>query len=177
MLAAHIRYVVGIDVAKHAHVVCALDAGTGAVQQRPLSVAATAEGHATLCRLLERWAEPDAIAIGLEATGCLWEPLYDALTAAGYRVLVLNPRQTAAWAASFGLRAKTDGIDAQTLARGLPATPRAARSPLRRCRSSGRSRERAGISCRDRQRRSSACATNSSSSSPNSRPIRRRGAI
>jgi transposase len=36
-------------------------------------------------------------------------------------VLVLNPRQTAAWAASFGLRAKTDGIDAQTLARGLLA--------------------------------------------------------
>ena len=59
--------------------------------------------------------------VGLEATGCLWEPLHDALTRAGYRVVVLNPRQTAAWAAGLGLRAKTDGLDAQTLARGLLA--------------------------------------------------------
>ena len=36
-------------------------------------------------------------------------------------MLLLNPRQTAAWASSLGLRAKTDGIDAQTLARGLAA--------------------------------------------------------
>lgn len=46
---------------------------------------------------------------------------HDTLTRAGYMVLVLNPRQTSAWAASLGLRAKTDGIDAQTLARGLLA--------------------------------------------------------
>ena len=59
--------------------------------------------------------------IGLEATGVLWEPLYDALTQAGYSVLVLNPRQTASWAASLGLRAKTDEADALTLARGLLA--------------------------------------------------------
>jgi transposase len=36
-------------------------------------------------------------------------------------VTVLNPRQTAAWAAGLGLRAKTDGLDAQTVARGLLA--------------------------------------------------------
>jgi transposase len=36
-------------------------------------------------------------------------------------VLVLTPRQTSSWAASLGLRAKTDGMDAQTLARGLLA--------------------------------------------------------
>ena len=40
---------------------------------------------------------------------------------------VLNPRQTAAWAAGLGPErrsrgdAKTDGLDAQTLARGLLA--------------------------------------------------------
>src|SRR5262249_43069682 len=32
-----------------------------------------------------------------------------------------SPRQTASWASSLGLRAKTDGLDAQTLARGLLA--------------------------------------------------------
>ncbi len=57
----------------------------------------------------------------MEATGTLWEPLHDTLTRAGYTVLVLTPRQTSAWAASLGLRTKTDGIDAQTLARGLLA--------------------------------------------------------
>lgn len=36
-------------------------------------------------------------------------------------MLLLNPRQTASWAASLGRRAKTDGIDAQTLAAGLVA--------------------------------------------------------
>jgi hypothetical protein len=35
------------------------------------------------------------------------------LTQTGYQVLVLNPRQTASWAASLGLPAKTDGLDAQ----------------------------------------------------------------
>src|SRR5258708_21472677 len=59
--------------------------------------------------------------IGLEATGPLWEPLYDALSHAGYAVVLLNPHQTASWAASLGLRAKTDGLDAHTLARGLLA--------------------------------------------------------
>jgi transposase len=47
--------------------------------------------------------------------------VYEALAAEGFAVLVLNPRQTAAWATGLGLRAKTDGIDAQTLARGLLA--------------------------------------------------------
>src|SRR5690349_18797547 len=58
---------------------------------------------------------------GLEATGPLWEPLYEHLTQRGYQVLLLNPRQTASWAARLGRRAKTDGIDAQTLAAGLLA--------------------------------------------------------
>ena len=36
-------------------------------------------------------------------------------------MLVLNPRQTAAWGAALGMRAKTDEIDAFTLAHGLLA--------------------------------------------------------
>ena len=121
MLAPEIRCVVGIDVAKHFHVVCALEAPSGSLRQRATKIAATAEGYAQLCRWLRTWGEPAALLIGMEATGTLWEPLHDTLTRAGYAVLVLNPRQTSAWAASLGLRAKTDGIDAQTLARGLLA--------------------------------------------------------
>jgi transposase len=121
VLDATIRCVVGIDIAKRSHVVCALAAPSGAVRQRPRAIEATADGYAELGRWLADWGEPESLLIGLEATGCLWEPLYDALSRAGYRPVVLNPRQTAAWAASLGLRAKTDGLDAQTLARGLLA--------------------------------------------------------
>src|SRR3712207_6820892 len=121
MLGADVRCVVGVDVAKRSHVACALAAPSGAVRQRALKIAATAAGYAQLRAALAGWGEPHEVLVGVEATGCLWEPLYDALTQAGYQVLVLNPRQTASWAASLGLRAKTDGLDAQTLARGLLA--------------------------------------------------------
>jgi transposase len=106
------------------HVVCALEAPSGALRHKPSQIAATREGYALLLSWLATWHAgwaPAVVLIGLEATGVLWEPLYDALTQAGYHVLVLNPRQTASWAASLGLRAKTDAADALTLARGLLA--------------------------------------------------------
>jgi transposase len=121
MVSPHIRCVVGIDVAKQAHVVCALDAPGGAVRGRPSRIDATAEGYALLCSWLQTWGTAEELLIGVEATGPLWEPLYEYLTHAGYGVLLLNPRQTASWASSLGMRAKTDGLDAQTLARGLLA--------------------------------------------------------
>jgi transposase len=121
MLDPEIQYVVGIDVAKHSHTVCALEVRTGKTHLRPRSIAATADGYAELRSLLHSWGPAHTILLGLEATGCLWESLYESLTQAGYTVLVLNPRQTASWATSLGLRAKTDGIDAHTLARGILA--------------------------------------------------------
>jgi len=125
MLPPEIRCVVGIDVAKASHVVCALEAPSGVVLLKSTPIPATAEGYAQVIGWLREWAggdgDPAHLLIGLESTGSLWEPLYDALVQAGYAVLLLNPHQTAAWAASLGLRAKTDGIDAHTLARGLLA--------------------------------------------------------
>lgn len=116
-----LRYVVGIDVAKHAHVVCALEVPSGAVHCAPRTVPATRVGYEQLLAHLMSWGPPETMLLGLEATGVLWEPLYEVLTRAGYEVLVLNPRQTVAWSASLGLRAKTDRTDASTLARGLAA--------------------------------------------------------
>jgi transposase len=121
MLDPQVQCVVGIDVAKRSHVVCAIDARTGKVRQRSKRIEASSAGYAELQHALAEWGTPQSLLIGLEATGTLWEPLHDSLTHAGYSVLLLNPRQTAAWAAGLGLRAKTDGMDAQTLARGLLA--------------------------------------------------------
>ncbi len=121
MLPPEIRCVVGMDVAKQAHVVCALEAPRGAMRHKPSRIEATADGYALLCSWLETWGSREQTLIGVEATGPLWEPLYEHLTQAGYVVLLLNPRQTASWASSLGRRAKTDGIDAQTLAHGVVA--------------------------------------------------------
>jgi transposase len=118
---AAVQCVVGSDVAKQSHTVCALRAPSGPVIQKPWTIPASREGYQELLQRLGQWAEPSATVIGLESTGILWEPLYDALTQAGYHVLILNPRQTASWAASLGLRAKTDGLDALTIAKGLLA--------------------------------------------------------
>jgi transposase len=69
------------------------------------------EGYAQLLTWLGTWvAEPASILVGLESTGSLCEPVDEALTRAGYAVLVLNPRQTVSWAASLGLRAQTDQV-------------------------------------------------------------------
>lgn len=112
MLSPQIGCVVGIDVAKQFQVVCALEAPSGIVRHRARRIEATSEGYTQLEQWLQAWGKPEALLIGLEATGTLWEPLYDWLIQAGYQVLVLKPRQTSSWAASLGLRAKTDGIDA-----------------------------------------------------------------
>jgi transposase len=121
MLDPQMQCVVGIDVAKRSHVVGAVEAATGKVRQRPKQLEATRAGYAELREWLAVWGAPETLLIGVEATGTLWEPLYDAVTQAGYQVVVLNPRQTAAGATGLGLRAKTDGLDAQTLAHGLRA--------------------------------------------------------
>jgi transposase len=123
MLSPEIRCVVGIELAKSPHVICALEVPSGTVRLKSTSIPATARGHAQVLDWLAHWAEgkPAQVLIGMESTGSLWEPLDDALVQAGYSVLLLNPHQTVAWATSLGLRAKTDGIDAHTLARGLLA--------------------------------------------------------
>jgi transposase len=121
MVDPQVCYVVGIDIAKLAHVYCVIEVASGTVQGRPRSIPATQSGYQELLAALRGGGAPSTVLIGLEATGCLWEPLYEALSQAGYTVLVLNPRQTAAWATALGLRAKTDRIDAQPLARGLLA--------------------------------------------------------
>jgi transposase len=121
MLDPQIRYVVGIDIAKQAHVYCVIAVASGTAQGRARTIPATQSGYQELLTALQPCGVPTSVLIGMEATGCLWESLYEVLTQAGYPVLVLNPRQTAAWAAALGLRAKTDSIDAHTLARGLLA--------------------------------------------------------
>lgn len=59
---------------------------------------------------------PETTLVVMEATGTYWVTLAITLVEAGYRVSVINAHQAHAFAKALLKRAKTDAIDAQTLA-------------------------------------------------------------
>jgi transposase len=100
--------VVGIDVAKAHLDVAALGAKLGAE-----CFGNDAEGHTALVAALQ----PLGVAlVVMEATGGYEAALACALQAAGLAVAVVNPKHARDFAKSMGRLAKTDRIDARTLA-------------------------------------------------------------
>jgi transposase len=77
----------------------------------------TQAGHQKLVKALKAagFAPEDTLVV-LEATGTYWMQLAVALHRAGYQVSVINPRQAHSFAEALLKQAKTDAIDAQTLA-------------------------------------------------------------
>src|SRR5215831_9041976 len=65
MGAVETRCVVGIDVAKQTHVICALEAPGGAIRLKPSQIEASADGYARLQGWLASWAGPEATVIGM----------------------------------------------------------------------------------------------------------------
>jgi transposase len=99
---------VGIDVAKEL-----LD-----VAERPDDVRwSTTNDAAGIGALVARWTVSRPARIIVEATGGYEMRLVMALAAAALPVVVVNPRQSRAFARATGQLAKTDKIDAMTLAR------------------------------------------------------------
>ena len=66
----------GIDIAKRQHAIALLD-GKGQLVQPILSIP---NDRAGFDQLIQALPDPDAVAVGLEATGHYWVALYDALT-------------------------------------------------------------------------------------------------
>jgi transposase len=99
---------VGVDVAKE-H----LDVHVRPEGER-FSVAADEGGLQELVRQLQR-VGPGVVV--LEATGGYEVPVAAALAAAGLPVAIVNPRQVRDFARATGRLAKTDALDAETLAR------------------------------------------------------------
>jgi len=100
--------VVGIDVAK-AHVDVAVLGGLLEAQR----FVNEAEGHSALAAAL---APLGVALVVMEATGGYEAALACALQAAGLAVAVVNPKQARDFAKAMGRLAKTDPIDARTLA-------------------------------------------------------------
>lgn len=111
------RYVrlCGIDVAKRTHVACIVDRD-GRLVAPARSFNNNQEGFQTLRARLQEAGGPEQVLIGMEATGHYWYSLHDFLVRQGFRVVVLNPIQTAQQAKKGIRRSKTDKIDAGHIA-------------------------------------------------------------
>ena len=84
---------------------------------KPITIEQTPEGFASLQHtLLATGRAPARILVVMEATGSYWVSLATCLVRHGFVVSVINPAQAHHFAKALLKRAKTDAIDAQTLA-------------------------------------------------------------
>src|SRR6267143_790646 len=83
---------------------------------RPEGRFAAPNDEAGFAQVIERLSTVSPALVVLEATGGIEIPLAGALAAAGVPVVVVNPRQIRDFAKAAGKLAKTDVLDAQTLA-------------------------------------------------------------
>jgi transposase len=117
--ASSVQYVVGIDIGSQTCSLCALKPDKSQVI-KPTEFVNAAAGFALLQEQLEHLGAPASqILIGLEAISRYGENLYRFLEGCGYQLCLLHPRQTHQFAQQRGLRARTDPLDASTIARVL----------------------------------------------------------
>ena len=107
---------VGVDIAAKTFTAAfALGEGKPKLEKKPFEQ--NAEGFSRfLARLAASEITPDHQLIIMEATGPYWVALAVTLAQAGYRVSVVNPSQVHYFAKAQLKRAKSDVLDAQTLA-------------------------------------------------------------
>ena len=110
----------GVDIAKMDHVIGAVDE-TGAEAARPMKFKNGEAGFERCIAWLESVAESeDGVFVGMEATGHYWKACFAYLTAAGYRVCVVNPMQVHAMRKLKSLSGvKNDRIDSWLIAETL----------------------------------------------------------
>ena len=110
----------GVDIAKMDHVIGAVDE-TGAEVAKPMRFKNSEAGFERCVAWLESVAESeDDVFVAMEATGQYWMACFACLTAAGYRVCVVNPMQVHAMRKLKSLSGvKNDRIDAWLIAETL----------------------------------------------------------
>ena len=112
-------YVVGVDIGSETCCVTVLTPQKQVVI-KPSELANAASGFEQLQeRLTGLGGDPARIVVGMEATSRYGENLFHFLQQRGYHLCLLHPRQTHEFAERRGLRAKTDRLDATTIARVL----------------------------------------------------------
>lgn len=116
---AVIKYVCGIDIGSQSCVGCICRPDKSVVI-KSITFANTREGWQIWEEKLHHLDAPvGQILIGMEATSRYGENLYHELELRGYVLRLLHPGQTHHFHQQQGLRAKTDRLDAMTIARTL----------------------------------------------------------
>jgi transposase len=106
---------VGVDIAATTAAVSIQRSGAHA--SRSFTIDQTPEGYTKLGHQLQATGHaPSRILVVMEATGSYWISLATHLVHEGFVVSVMNPAQAHYFAKALLKRAKTDAIDAQTLA-------------------------------------------------------------
>lgn len=105
----------GIDIGKTKHAIAAVSED-GAVLLKPKTFEEDSAGYT---KLREWLGDPADVVVGLEATGHYWKNVVATLLADGFSVVLINPVRTKRYAEEEMLRAKTDAIDAKSIARFL----------------------------------------------------------
>ncbi len=110
-------FYVGIDIAKKAHVACVMREDN-VLEIEPFSFASSQSGFKKLLVQLQSLScDRSDIIIGMEATGLLFENLYRYLKEFSYRVVLLNPYQSAKFREMDTMkRVKNDNIDSVMIA-------------------------------------------------------------
>lgn len=111
-------FYLGIDVCKKTARYFILDEEGGKLKSFTLN-----NERETLESLPERFSslsiKRESLLIGIEATGSFWENIYSFLAGKGFSIVLLNPYHTAKFREALSKKAKTDDIDALTIAQLL----------------------------------------------------------
>jgi transposase len=106
---------VGVDISAATATIAWMKPGNKVT--RPFTIDQTPLGYAAFQRkIVEAGYTPAAVLVVMEATGAYWMCMATTLVAAGFFVSVINPASAHHFAKALVKRAKTDAIDAQTLA-------------------------------------------------------------
>ena len=109
------NWLVGIDLGiKSKHKVALIDRSTGKRVQKGFSVDRTHQGAQELLDVL---SQADSAEVFLEPTGNMWRPLAAVLITAGYKVYLVSTVEASRLRKALSRHAKSDRIDAETLAR------------------------------------------------------------
>ena len=110
-------FYVGIDIAKRSHVACVMKEDN-TLEIKPFSFTSSHNGFKKLLIQLQSLScDPSEVIIGMEATGLLFENLYRYLKEFAYRVVLLNPYQSAKFREMDTMkRVKNDNIDSVMIA-------------------------------------------------------------
>ncbi len=109
------RYHVGIDVGKTRHHACVHDTQAD-TYSKVFSFSVDRPGFQGLLAFLERQASQEELLVGVEASGPYALTISYFLLEAGYQVVELNPCQASQFRKAQGKKAKTDRVDARSLA-------------------------------------------------------------